>query len=141
MVPARQAFEELHTVLLLSLTSGGQSLEDPVQYSAGSQSLVVSTVDLQIVEEFILRSAGQREKDPLQVSAISHVPLDARQVMPASTNLHVMVQHEVGSPLLVDPRSHSSELATTPSPHTPEQSVSSPVQNPLEQLLFVVQLL
>src|SRR5262245_14798800 len=61
-------------------------------------------------------SAGQRPLKPLQVSAASHGPVAARQVVPGWTNVQLVVQQTALVPFAA-PRSHCSVDPTIPFPH------------------------
>jgi hypothetical protein len=96
----------------------GQFTLLPEQFSAGSQGPVEA---LHIEPAFNMTSGGQVALLPVQVSAVSQPPADARQVNPADTNVQEEEQHEFVAAPFCEPRSHASELALIPSPHTPLQ--------------------
>jgi len=86
-------------------------------------------------------SVGQVGEEPVQFSAESQDPAEARQTVEEETRVQTEVQQYPGCPLL-DPMSHCSYWATTSSPHTPLQNISTPVHCPVpSQVEFCVQLL
>ena len=60
-------------------------------------------------------SAGQAALDPVQPSATSHCPTDARHTVPAETKVQLAVQQEPATPFWV-PKSQDSLPSTTPLP-------------------------
>jgi hypothetical protein len=73
--------------------------------------------DVQAVPFVFFESPGHVLLPPVQVSARSHSPAAARQVVAAEAKVHDDVQHD-GDPPLPLPRSHCSGLSSCPSPQS-----------------------
>jgi hypothetical protein len=109
--------EARHTVLPDWKTST-QVLAVPEQWSAASLSQTPPCeVPVQGVDEEANPFAGHVALLPVQFSATSHCPAEARHTLALVLNVQVDVQQEAVVPL-AEPWSHCSGLSTTPSPQS-----------------------
>jgi hypothetical protein len=77
-----------------------------------------------VVPFALYASAGQVALAPLQVSAKSHSPAEARHCVPEDLNVQVAEQQEPVVPFAA-PWSHCSPVSANPSPHIAALNVAS----------------